>query len=435
MSILTKRHVVVPLAIAAVAIGLAARWKPAENAAIEPAFPPRLLEVSVAAVNPRSHFVRQRKFTGLVVAHRQTSLSFKHPGRVVELLVDDGDRVRADQVLARLDMGELDARKSQLEARVAEARARLEELRNGPRDEEIRVARADVDRLAAEHKLARSRHLRNETLFERGTLSRDAFNESLATSQSLAAQLAAAVATRDRLESGTRQEQLDAQAATLQAAEAARDEVNVQLRESTLLAPFAGTIAARRVDEGTVVSPGQTIFELVESEALEFRVGLPQEIVDWLITQRSVPQTLSIGSEHRSATLKRVLPTLHSATRTRTLVFELGNVPGLVPGQTGELLLSLSVEEEGLWLPNSALASGVRGLWSCHVLVPSEAAPNGDPVGLVEPRDLEILHVEADRSYVRGTIEADDWLIVDGPHRVTPGQRVRGLRQTKESRE
>jgi RND family efflux transporter MFP subunit len=414
---------------------VAATWQPATDSGAKSEPDARILEVVIAPVTPQSQFVRKREFTGLIVASRESNLSFKHPGRVVELLVDDGDEVQIDQVLGRLDVSELEARKSQLEAQIAEARARFNELKNGPREEEIRVARANVDQLSAELKLAQSRHARNQSLLDRGTLSHDAFNESQTTLDSLAAQHAAAVATKEKLETGTRQEQIDAQEAMLNAAIAARDQIDVQLKDSELIAPFAGTISARNLDEGTIVSAGQTVLQLVESSVLEFRVGLPPDIADWIVGQSGVSHSISIGGIEQSVTLDRVLPALDPATRTRTLVFRLDSSVGLVPGQTSKLTVSLPVDETGIWLPNSALVGGIQGLWSCYVLLESEESRDSGPVGVVEQRDLEILHVEGERSYVRGTLVEGDLVIIAGPHRVSSGQQVRGIRKAKGNRE
>jgi multidrug resistance efflux pump len=245
MSILTKRHMVAFLVIVAVLIGVAATWNPTTDSTGDLESDARVLEVAVVPVKTQSHFVRKRQFTGLVVAHRESDLSFKRPGRVLELLVDDGEEVQVNQIIGRLDDSELKARKLQLEAQITEARAREAELIKGPREEEIRVVRAKAAQLAAEVKLAKSRHRRNEILLARETLSQDALNESQTTLESLEAQHAAAVATKEQLETGTRQEQLDAQAALLQAAIATKAQLDVQLEDCQLLAPFAGTVASR----------------------------------------------------------------------------------------------------------------------------------------------------------------------------------------------
>src|SRR3954470_23603988 len=66
----------------------------------------------------------------------EAQLGFQASGQVAEITVHEGDRVRAGQVLARLDPAEAQARRSQAEAQVAAGRAALAELERGSRPEE-----------------------------------------------------------------------------------------------------------------------------------------------------------------------------------------------------------------------------------------------------------------------------------------------------------
>ena len=61
----------------------------------------------------------------------EAQLGFPIPGRIAEVLVREGDQVRAGQVLARLDAAELEARRLQARAQLEAARALLRELESG----------------------------------------------------------------------------------------------------------------------------------------------------------------------------------------------------------------------------------------------------------------------------------------------------------------
>jgi len=78
-------------------------------------------------------------------------LGFNTPGRVAEVTVREGDRVRRGDVLARLDATELEARRASAEAQLEAARAALAEMEAGARSEELAQARAGVR--AAEQQL------------------------------------------------------------------------------------------------------------------------------------------------------------------------------------------------------------------------------------------------------------------------------------------
>src|SRR2546429_9665382 len=81
---------------------------------------------------------------------RQVMLAFNNSERIAAVLVQEGDRVRRGQVLARLDTSRLDPMVAQAEAQSAAQRQVFERLRNGTRPEEIAQARANVDSARAD---------------------------------------------------------------------------------------------------------------------------------------------------------------------------------------------------------------------------------------------------------------------------------------------
>src|SRR5215471_12257057 len=75
---------------------------------------------------------------------RQVQLAFNNSERIAAVLVQEGDRVRQGQQLARLDTSRLEPQVAQAEAQVAAQRQVVQRLRNGSRPEEIAQARAQV---------------------------------------------------------------------------------------------------------------------------------------------------------------------------------------------------------------------------------------------------------------------------------------------------
>lgn len=91
-------------------------------------------------------------------------------------------------------------------------------------------------------------------------------------------------------------------------------------------------------------------------------------------------------------------------------------VSGPVPpdGSTGEIALTQSVAQAGAWVPLAALRQGPRGTWT---LVTVEN-------GVAGVEAAEILHLEGDGAFVRGTFEDGASFLPAGTHRVVPGQAV-----------
>jgi multidrug efflux pump subunit AcrA (membrane-fusion protein) len=178
-------------------------------------------------------------------------------------------------------------------------------------------------------------------------------------------------------------------------------------------------------DNGTVLNAGEPVVRLVEDRVLEAWVGLPMHAAE-RISERAM-QRLRIGQRYFDATLVGRLPEVDPVTRTRSLVLRLDDSAAdyVVHGQIVRLELGETVKAEGYWLPATALTKGARGLWTCFVVSADVDNLAGPRLGRVERRDVEVLHAESNRVFVRGTLNPNDQVIADGTHRVVPGQLVR----------
>lgn len=173
-------------------------------------------------------------------------------GRVTEVLVDEGEVVKEGDALIRLDDAELTARRDQIlasikqaEEHVREREANLELLLNGNRKEEIGRAKADWKSVRADLDLAVKDEKRNETLYEKGIISRQERDSTASRVNVLKEQAKSAEETYDLLNSGFRKEEIAQAKAGLTQAEAALEqarfslnEIDVQLKEMTVRAPM-----------------------------------------------------------------------------------------------------------------------------------------------------------------------------------------------------
>ncbi len=87
--------------------------------------------------------------SGVVQPVRRVNLSPKTQGRLAELYVEQGDRVEAGQIIARMESQDIEAQLLQAQARVARAQANLQKLETGSRPEEISAARARLNQTRA----------------------------------------------------------------------------------------------------------------------------------------------------------------------------------------------------------------------------------------------------------------------------------------------
>jgi multidrug efflux pump subunit AcrA (membrane-fusion protein) len=415
---MTKRRSPVLFAAALLApFGLLLACSNTDAGTVEVSAP--LLPVSSIVVEEVEGYTRNRIYTGELEARRTVELGFDSSGLVTELHFEEGNHIEAGQRLAHLDTARIEAQRVTIEARRDQARAVLAELRAGPRREVVAVARAALSEIEEEIELARARLARREELIVTNAISREALDEAERGLAVLETRFTSRTHALEELISGTREEKIAAQEATVRSFDAELGALALEVKKSTLLAPFAGTVAFRYLDEGAVVRAGEAMLRLVESEVLEARFGLPPAAARKL-TEGEV-HTLRVGDVELSASVLAILPELDPRTRTATVVLSIDDGEGaVIAGEIAEFVITEEISERGSWLPVSALARSDRGLWSSFALIEV-----GEARHRVERREVEVLHTEGERVLVRGTLEAGDRVIESGVTRVVPGQEVR----------
>jgi multidrug resistance efflux pump len=205
-------------------------------------------------------------------------LAFEVPGRIAEIAVDEGDTVRAGQVLARQDDRMARARVAAAEAGVAQARARFQLARRGPRAEDIAAARADADAAAAAAQHRGAEQARSEHLGRVGAIATTVVDADDAAARVAAAQSAAATARYQSLARGTRAEQIEEAAAAIALAQAELDAAKVALDQTALVAPRDGVILRRTAEVGALVTltPAVPVLSMADLGQLEIRAEIDE---------------------------------------------------------------------------------------------------------------------------------------------------------------
>ncbi|HET7501167.1 MAG TPA: efflux RND transporter periplasmic adaptor subunit [Kofleriaceae bacterium] len=210
--------------------------------------------------------------------HDAVKLAFEAQGRIAEIYVDEGDAVRAHQVLARLDDRLARARVAAAEATLAQAKARYLLARRGPRPEDLAAARAEADAAAAAAQHRGAEQARSEQLGKVGAVATTVVDADDAAARVAAAQAAAATARYQSLARGTRTEQVEEAAAVIQLAQAELDAANVALDQTALVAPTDGVILRRTAEIGALVTltTPVPVLSMADLRKLELRAEIDE---------------------------------------------------------------------------------------------------------------------------------------------------------------
>lgn len=203
---------------------------------------------------------------------RQVELSFRVDGRVAEILVDEGTRVKKGDVLARLDSDIHRARLAQAEAQVRIQQAQMDRLDAGYRNEEVEQAREQVAAARAQADFAAIQLERVTSMRRQNATSQQALDNAVSVDRQARADLAAAEQNYDLHARGYRKEDVEAQKGTLEAARADLDLARIALADCELLAPSSGVVLTKAQEEGAVVGAGSPLLTLTLDDPVWLRV-------------------------------------------------------------------------------------------------------------------------------------------------------------------
>ncbi|MEL6322326.1 MAG: efflux RND transporter periplasmic adaptor subunit, partial [Cyanobacteria bacterium J06626_14] len=207
--------------------------------------------------------------SGSVESAETVNLSPRNSDLLVDLLVEQGDRVQEGQVIARMKSDDFEADVARARAQVEQTQARLAELRAGNRSEEIdqaiaQVAQAEagIEDAEARVTLAEDRFRRNQSLQEEGAISQNELNDYInerdraqATLRQQQQVLQESQYRLDLLQNGSRIEDIDEAEAQVNEAIANLRAAEVRLEDTFIRAPFAGIISQKYATEGAFVTP------------------------------------------------------------------------------------------------------------------------------------------------------------------------------------
>lgn len=193
---------------------------------------------------------------------REVTLGFRVPGKLAKLLYDEGDKVKAGEVMARLDDEPYRNQLASAQAQVDSLRARLTLRETGNRPQEIAQARSLVrEREAAAVNAERLFQRAEELLVDKGVSIQER-DTAEANHQEAQARLKSARDNLALLEAGFRTEDITQAKADLAQTEAALATASLQLQDTVLTAPTDGVILTRAQEAGAILQAGSPVFTL-----------------------------------------------------------------------------------------------------------------------------------------------------------------------------
>jgi HlyD family secretion protein len=322
----------------------------------------------------------EERLAGSVVARNQTEIYAEVSGRIVEVLVNDGDRVAAGAPLVRLRATEFEEQLRQAEAglRVADTQAALKRM---------------------------------ESIVERNLGSVAELEAAQAEALSAEAELLLMQAERQ-------------QAASLV------EERRSALGETTIRAPITGVVGGRNAEVGQLATTSAPLFVIGDPSSMRVTISLTQRMLGYIATDTPVSIVSDAAPEQPIAgKISRISPFLHPVTRTTSAEIDVEEHGALLrPGMFVSVDVLYGESEVATLVPNNAIYTDARegreGVWLARVAeahAPLEPGTNVAPRGDLDPAgpvDVEFVAVEI---VARGRlaaavegVEPDQWVVTVG---------------------
>ena len=205
-------------------------------------------------------------------------LSPKVTGRVREVLVKEGDRVKAGDVLVRLDLGETGLTVARDKSAVAAAQARVRDLEAGTRRSDLAAAEAEVNDRKAALELAKKELERQRFMLERKVGTQRDVDRASTEVERLTAAVSATSNRLTALREGARRNQVQQARDEVARAETVLEQSQTVVNEGELRAPADTIVVHRFVEPGQLVTPGQPALTLAFLDRLYVRTFVPETV-------------------------------------------------------------------------------------------------------------------------------------------------------------
>src|SRR5260370_4570907 len=286
------------LIVSACSSGNAAKAKAGSPSEKEPAVPVQVFTVKSRGVR------RTVEAVGSLFAYDEVVVSSEVDGRAEKVLVDVGDHVTQGQALVEILPTEFKLAADQQEAMLEQARAKLGST-DGDAEIKDPTQTAAVKKAAADLANAKQKYERTKAIAEKGLVRREKLEGDESKYKAVQATYELAVQDVRNLQAFVKQERV------------LRDLANKKLRDTNILAPFAGSVKERNVTVGQYLKVQTPVMTIVNVDPMRVRLKVPEKMAAWVPVGQMVTLSVEAYPDRTfSGRVSRINPSVDPQTRT-----------------------------------------------------------------------------------------------------------------------
>ncbi|MDN5068394.1 efflux RND transporter periplasmic adaptor subunit [Aliarcobacter butzleri] len=208
---------------------------------------------------------------------RTVNVGFRFLGKIENITKDEGEIVKKDEVLVKLDTASLEKSLEELNEKIFASKLELSKLQTGYRQEEILEAKAAMEEAIENLNKTKDTYNRQANLFKTKSTSEENFTISQLNYKQALATLDKAKALYELRKNGYRDEDIKIQESNLKSLEIQAEKLKIDLNDSIIKAPVNGVILTRFKEIGAITNAGESILEIAKTDEFWVRAYIDEK--------------------------------------------------------------------------------------------------------------------------------------------------------------
>ena len=208
---------------------------------------------------------------------RTVNVGFRFLGKIENITKDEGEIVKKDEVLVKLDTASLEKSLEELNEKIFASKLELSKLQTGYRQEEILEAKAAMEEAIENLNKTKDTYNRQTNLFKTKSTSEENFTISQLNYKQALATLDKAKALYELRKNGYRDEDIKIQESNLKSLEIQAEKLKIDLNDSVIIAPVDGVILTRFKEIGAITNAGESILEIAKTDEFWVRAYIDEK--------------------------------------------------------------------------------------------------------------------------------------------------------------
>lgn len=375
----------------------------------------KIVPVKVA-IAQQENLPEYRTFPGKIAALNEMSIVPKMGGKVEQILVKEGDSVKAGQTIIMLEQKDVLSQVNQAQAAYEAAMTQLNNLKNGQLPQQIAQLEAAVSQAEANFNNAEKNYERMKTLLDEEAITQQQFEAAELQYKVAKEQYESAKTQLELTKEKTAPGSIDLASAQVKQAEAALSAAKTALDNCVITSPVNGVIGSITAKVGQLVAAGYSVATVGDLNTIEIQINVTEDKVTGLkVGQEAEISSDALGDTTLKGKVVSVSPFKDARTQVYPVKVQAPNENNILKsGMFARVKLTVELHENVVTVPEDAIVyyNGTSTIYT----IENDVA---------KALNVEVGPVSMGKTIIKSGLEPGAEIIVEGQEFVTDGMKVK----------